>query len=266
MTEPLDVSVVMPTWNRAHYLGASIDAVLAQDVAFRELILADDGSDASTRALLLRHAARPAVRILWRKHCGRPAAVRNAAIRAAAGRYIAFADSDDLWEPGKLRRQFAAWREQPECRWCFTSWSSIDARGGALPAVPRPGYHELHGNLVELLARLSISVALPTVVAERSLLHEAGLFEEGLSCYEDYDLWVRLAARARAAIVTEPLVRVRWHDERMSRGATPTQLRSRAEFFARAARHVRGPVRAGLWLLAARAHSREWVRRARWNS
>jgi len=301
--EPWDVSVVMPTWNRPQYLRASIDAVLAQDIGFRELILADDGSDATTRAVLEAYAARPGVHISWREHCGRPAAVRNAAIRAATGRYIAFADSDDLWEPGKLRRQRETLRARPECRWCFTSWSSIDAHGFARPEIPAPGYHELRGELLDLLATLSISVALPAVVAERALLLEAGLFEESLACYEDYDLWVRLALLAQAAIVDEPLVRVRWHGERFSRGAALRQLRSRAHYFARAGQRVAGPARAVLrrrgaldaarvaglaaqagesdalellrgsfpdgwpsprwWLLALQAHSRRWTRRVR---
>lgn len=299
-----DVSVVMPTWNRPHYLRDSIDAVLAQDVPIRELLIADDGSSAPTRLLLEEYAARPGVRVLWREHCGTPAAVRNAAIGAAAGRYIAFADSDDLWQPGKLRAQLAALDAQPSCRWCFTSWSSVDGEGRALPAIPVPDYRQItRDNLLELLARLAIPVALPSVLVERALLVEAELFEESLRCYEDYDLWVRLAARAPAAVVAEPLVRVRWHDLRFSRGAPLAQLRSRARYFERAERLVRGATRAGLrrlraldeariaglaaragesgtrellrgsfaagwgsprwWLLAMQAHWRLWTRRAR---
>ena len=303
----LDVSVVMPTWNRPRYLGASIDAVLAQDTPFREFIIADDGSDAATRALLRTHAARPGVQVLWHEHCGRPAAVRNAAIRQATGRYIAFADSDDVWNASKLRQQVEALRAHPECRWSFTSWSSIDEGGRALSAIPVPDYArisgQVHGPLLERLAKLSVSVALPSVLAERALLLEAGLFEESLTCYEDYDLWVRLAALSGAAIVESPLVQVRWHDERLSRSSPLAHLQSRASYFGRAAGYVRHASRAGLrrlraldearmaslaaqageadalralhgsfaggwssprwWLLAAQAHSQRWTRFAR---
>lgn len=304
--ENLDVSVVMPTWNRPRYLAASIDAVLAQDRPFREFLIADDGSDAATRALIEDYAARPGVRVLWREHGGKPGAVRNAAIREATGRYVAFADSDDLWSPDKLRRQIEALRARPECRWSFTSWSSIDAEGRGSPQVPVPGYQHfgaLPEALPELLARLTISVALPSVLAERALLVEAGLFEETLGCYEDYDLWVRLAALSTAAIVPAPLVQVRWHEDRISRGSTLAHLRSRARYFERAGRFVPDASRAELrrlqaldaarvaslaaqagerdaleplrgsfpdgwssprwWLLAAQAHSRRWAQRAR---
>jgi GT2 family glycosyltransferase len=300
--EPADVSVIMPTWNRPQYLRASIDSVLAQDIAIRELIIADDGSDAATRAVLECHATRPGVRVLWRDHSGRPAAVRNAAIREAAGKYVAFADSDDLWHPGKLRQQLAALAARPDCRWSFTAWSSIDADQRELPAIPVPDYRHI-GTLLERLATLSISVALPSVLVERALLSEAGPFEESFGSYEDYDLWVRLAALAGAAIVTQPLVQVRWHGERFSRGSPLARLRSRANYFERAGRRVQGPARARLrrlqaldsarvaslaaragdadalavlrdsfpggwssprwWLLAAQAHSRLWTLRAR---
>src|SRR3982750_3251533 len=113
------------------------------------------------------------------------------------------ADSDDVWNANKLRQQVAALRARPECRWSFTSWSSIDAAGRPMPAIPVPDYARISGQasgpLLDRLAKLSISVALPSVLVERALLVEAGLFEESLTSYEDYDLWVRLAALAGAA-------------------------------------------------------------------
>jgi glycosyltransferase involved in cell wall biosynthesis len=241
-----DVSVIMPTWNRTQFLRASIEAVLTQTVPIRELIIADDGSEAPAREMLEQYASRPGIRVLWRSHCGRPAAVRNAALREAAGRYIAFADSDDVWHAEKLARQLETLQSRPGCRWSFGAWSSIDADGRAL-AIPVPDYRRRTGSLVDRVARLSISIALPSVLAERSLLFEAGLFEETLDCYEDYDLWLRLAALAEAAIVFEPLVQVRWHDRRFSRVEPVVSLRNRIQYFERAERQVREPaVRAEL--------------------
>jgi hypothetical protein len=248
---PLDVSVIMPTWNRTQYLRASIEAVLTQTVPIRELIIADDGSEAPARDMLEGYAARPGIRVLWRSHCGKPAAVRNAALRAATGRYIAFADSDDIWHAEKLAQQFVTLQSRPACRWSFGAWSSIDADGQAL-AIPVPDYRGRSGSLVDRVARLAISIALPSVLAERSLLFEAGLFEETLDCYEDYDLWLRLAALAEAAIVCEPLVKVRWHDRRFSRTEPMVALRSRIRYFERALPQVRDPaVRAELQRIRA---------------
>jgi glycosyltransferase involved in cell wall biosynthesis len=260
---PLDVSVVMPTWNRVRFLRASIDAVLAQTAPIRELIIADDGSEAPARALLEEYAARPGIRVLWRERCGIPAAVRNAAIRDASGRYVAFADSDDVWDTDKLARQAAALRARPDCRWSFTSWSCIDVEDQPIPALPDIQQPRT-GPLVDEVARFKTTVALPSVLAERTLLLEAGLFVENLRAYEDYDLWVRLAALSDAARIREPLVKVRRHDEHYLRDEPCVALEARDFYLARAARLVRTPAaRAELRRMRASNSARLWKMRAR---
>jgi glycosyltransferase involved in cell wall biosynthesis len=260
----LDVSVVMPTWNRPELLRLSIESVLAQTSGFRELIVADDGSDAPTRALLEEFAARPRVRVLWRQHRGNPGAVRNAGIHEASGRYIAFADSDDLWHAEKLERQFAALRAEPQCRWCYSASRLIDAQGQpiALPANAMRLFRG--GNLVETLALLETDVPLPSVLAERELLLEAGLFEESLGCYEDYDLWTRLAALSPACVIPDVLVDVRVHDAHFSRGDSNASLSGREMFLGRALRLVRSPdVRRNVLKMRTLTRARLWAMRAR---
>ena len=102
------VSVIMATFNRPQYLGPAIDSVLGQTMTDLELIIADDGSNDATRAVLRSLTADPRVHVLWREHCGNPAAVRNAALREARGEFVAFQDSDDVWLPQKLARQLEA--------------------------------------------------------------------------------------------------------------------------------------------------------------
>lgn len=230
--ETADISIVMPTWNRPQFLRASLDSVLAQSLAFRELIIVDDGSEATTRALLEEFSAHPRVRVSWLNHCGNPGAVRNVGIRQAAGRYVAFADSDDTWHPHKLQRQWAALRAQPECRWSFTASALIDARDQPV-RITVPSTLQSRP-LLESLALLNFGIALPSVVAERALLLDAGLFDEGFGCYADYHLWLRLAARAPAAALREELVNVRLHDGHFARGHGAAALRGREKFLASA--------------------------------
>ena len=298
-----DISIVMPTWNRPQFLRASLDSVLAQDLAFRELLIVDDGSDATSRAFLEEQAARPRVRVLWRDHCGNPGAVRNVGIREAAGRYVAFADSDDTWRPDKLRRQWEALRSQPGCRWSFTAASLIDAGGAPVRLAVPPTTQSRP--LVESLALLDFGIALPSVLVERALLFEAGLFDESFGCYADYHLWIRLAARSPAAALREELVQVRLHGGHLARGNGAAPLRGREQFLASALpliasadvrarvrrmraldaarlarlaagegdadeveRHLRGSRADGgrlprWWLIAAHARARLWSRRTR---
>src|SRR6185503_19365674 len=84
------VSVVLASFVRPQFLVASIESVLAQSMSDFELIVADDGSGERTRALLRSFERDPRVRLLWLEHRGVPAAVRNAAIGVARGRYVAF--------------------------------------------------------------------------------------------------------------------------------------------------------------------------------
>ena len=221
--------------------------MLAQTVAIKELIIADDGSEGPVRGMLEEFAALPRVRVLWRSHVGNPGAMRNAAIREATGTYIAFADSDDAWYPEKLERQFAALRARPECRWSYTSCSHIDAQDQPLPALDAQQRAVHAGTLVETLAQCLARVPLPSVLAERTLLCEAGLFEESMRCYADYDLWIRLAARSAAVAIPEPLVKVRLHAAHFSRGHAFEALSGHRRFLERALPLVHSPpVRASV--------------------
>jgi glycosyltransferase involved in cell wall biosynthesis len=247
-----EVSVVMATWNRPQFLSAAIDAVLAQTTAIRELIIADDGSDRPARQLLEHYAAQPRIRVLWRSHCGRPGMVRNGAIQAASGRYVAFVDSDDVWHPEKLQRQLAALRANPQCRWSYTSWHCIDPNEQPLPLSSDPR-HRLHrGPLLESLAQFRTDVPLPSVLAERTLLFEAGLFDDSMGCYEDYDLWMRMAVIADAVGIPEPLVGLRRHSEHYSRSDGIKTLKGRHRYLERALAQVRSrAVRAELGRMLA---------------
>jgi hypothetical protein len=246
-----DVSVVLPTWNRPRFLRATIDSVLSQTEPIRELLIADDGSDAPTRTLLQEYTNLPQVRVLWRSHCGNPGALRNAAIREARGRYIAFADSDDLWHVDKLARQLAALRARPDCRWCYSASSCIDEYDRTV-LEQDPAQQLRRGSLVESLATFSTTLALPSVIAERSLLFQAGLFDESMRCYADYHLWIRLAGLSDGAALTDSLVSVRRHESHFSRGDAYATAMGRHRYLRQALTQVRSRgVRARLQRMLA---------------
>ena len=110
------VSVILPVRDRIAFLRTAVDSVFSQTHTDWELVIADDGSGPETRDYLRRLELDPRVRVLWREHTGNPAAVRNTALRAARGRYVAFLDSDDAFEPRKIELQLAALAERPRCR------------------------------------------------------------------------------------------------------------------------------------------------------
>jgi glycosyltransferase involved in cell wall biosynthesis len=211
------VSVILPTFNRLRFLRPAVESVYAQTFTDWELVIADDGSDPETRRYLQSLADRPRVTVVWLPHTGRPSMVRNAALLRAAGEYVAFLDSDDLWAARKLERQVETLRTRANCRWCYTAFVGVDACGDPLPeeTVRRWVPHE--GDIFEQVATTSASIRTPSVLATRQLVAQVGGFDEAMLSAEDYDLWLRLALYSEVAIVDEPLVYVRHHDENHSR-------------------------------------------------
>jgi glycosyltransferase involved in cell wall biosynthesis len=209
------VSVILPSFNRPQFLELAVRSVFAQTFSDWEMIVADDGSNEETRQYL-KSIAGPKVRLLWLSHTGNPSAVRNAAVAAASGRYLAFLDSDDEWAREKLQKQIAALQARPQSRWSYTACRHIDEFGRLIPkrrasAAPAP-----EGWIFEQLLTLQIGIAMPTVVAERDLFDEAGGFDEQQRFGEFHDLVLRLALRGEVVVVREQLCSVRTHDEHYS--------------------------------------------------
>jgi glycosyltransferase involved in cell wall biosynthesis len=244
------VSVIMPTFNRREFLPAAIESVFAQTLTDWELIIADDGSAAETRACLAALEDPPRVRVLLLEHCGRPGAVRNAGLREARGEYVAFLDSDDLWLPGKLEQQLAGLRSHPTRRWSYTRFALVDAKGDRL-LPPQGSAPPLPAGWVmgPLLAGTTV-IALPSVLVERKLLEMLGDFDPQLIMCEDDDLWFRLAAASEIDAIDEPLTLVRRHAQHG--GSDAIAWRDRRRVFEKMLR-LHGDHELGLTLRRLRA-------------
>lgn len=207
-TLPL-VSVVIPTYNRAAFLRRAVESVTAQSYPHWELIVADDGSTDDTRAWLAS-VGDPRVRVLPLEHSGNPARVRNQALKAARGQYVAFLDSDDWWEPEKLGLQVAALAAHAECGWSYTGLRRVDEAGREL-AMAGTSWIPEEGFVLDRLVSGDAAVITSTVVVERTLLESLNGFDEGFAVAEDFDLWIRLAERSPVAGVPRVLVARRRH-------------------------------------------------------
>jgi teichuronic acid biosynthesis glycosyltransferase TuaG len=186
------VSVVTPVWNTATTLAETVASVRAQSVEDWEMLLVDDGSSDASRALAEALAAdEPRLRVMgWRDNRG-PAAARNAGIRAAQGRYIAFLDSDDRWRPEKLARQLAVMEGEGEAL-VFSSYQRIDEGGrplGQVRARPRVRYRDaLYGNPIGCL----------TAIYDAGRLGKVEMPD--IRRRQDYGLWLDLLKRIPAAL------------------------------------------------------------------
>jgi glycosyltransferase involved in cell wall biosynthesis len=204
------VSIILPTYNRTRFLRLAVESVFAQTFIDWELIVADDGSDEETKTYL-RGLESARVRVLHLPHSGIPSRVRNAALEVATGRYVAFLDSDDSWEPNKLERQLDRMRAEPECGWSYSAFVIVDAEGVPLASERNRKWTAYYGHIFTQIVRSSASIRTPAVVASTELVRAVGGFDETIDRGEDYDLWMRLALRSPICLVDEPLVRVRRH-------------------------------------------------------
>ena len=115
----MSISVVVPTYNRADLLPATINSILAQTLPPREILIVDDGSYDNTSAILERYA--PQVRVIRIDNSGDMVA-RNTGVRAASGELIAFCDSDDLWAPDFLDCMASLWRAEPNTKAAYSDF------------------------------------------------------------------------------------------------------------------------------------------------
>jgi glycosyltransferase involved in cell wall biosynthesis len=205
------VSVIIPTYNRATFLREAIESVLGQTYKQFELIVVDDGSTDATGKLLRQYGEK--LSILHTGHGG-PSAARNCGIVAARGSHIAFLDSDDVWLPEKLRSQMLFFLEHPEARICQTE--EIWIRSG-VRVNPMKKHKKYSGWIFEQCLPLCI-VSPSSVMIERSVFEEVGLFDEEYPACEDYDLWLRISARYPIYLLDTPLIIKRGgHDDQQSR-------------------------------------------------
>ncbi|TAK85442.1 MAG: glycosyltransferase family 2 protein [Betaproteobacteria bacterium] len=191
------VSAVIPTYNRRRELAAAIASALCQTHRLHEIIVIDDGStDGTWDDLQALAASERSTRVLVRRqeNAG-PSAARNSALRLASGEFIAFLDSDDVWHENKTARQLAVFSAQPDHAMvgCVAEEMNVF-----------PGQRIVPIDTGRLLFRNYFLT--PGVIVRREVLASVGGFAEDMSRCEDYDLWLRIAASHRCALLNEVLM------------------------------------------------------------
>ncbi len=210
MLQPL-VSVIIPTFNRANWVGEAIASVLAQQYERLELIVVDDGSSDHTAHVIRSFGA--ALTVVRQAHAGVSAA-RNHGVATSHGELVAFLDSDDVWQPGKVGAQVALFQQQPQAQVCYTD--EIWIRRG-VRVNPKHIHHKHNGWIfLQSLPRCIISPS--SIMLRRALWDRLGGFDERLPACEDYDLWLRLTATVPVFLLPQPLIVKRGgHADQLSR-------------------------------------------------
>ncbi|MFQ5801288.1 MAG: glycosyltransferase family 2 protein [Candidatus Methylomirabilales bacterium] len=206
------VSVVIPTYNRGDTLPETLQSVFAQTYRDYEVIVVDDGSTDDTPAVM--DPFRDRVHYIYQPNAGQ-ARARNHGVRSARGEFIALLDSDDAWEPELLETEVGVLDRLPEV--VLVSARSTTA-GKASEEFPRT-QDVFWGDLFLKLFQGNF-INTSAVVVRRTCLEAAGGFNERYRCYEDYDLWLRIARWYPVAYVSRSLVRCGRQGDNVSKDRT----------------------------------------------
>ena len=195
----MNISVVIPSYNRKEFLKRSIDSAINQTKKPFEIIVVDDGSTDGTESIIKRHY--DFVKFIKQRNKGVSAA-RNIGIKVSIGEWICFLDSDDEWKKDKLEKQINAMKSNPGYK--FFHSNEIWIKNG-LRINQKKKHKKYGGDIFEKcldMCRISPS----SVMIDKTVFDEVGNFNEDLVVCEDYELWLRICDKYRVFFIDEPLI------------------------------------------------------------
>jgi glycosyltransferase involved in cell wall biosynthesis len=218
----MPVSVIIPTYNRKKFLKEAIHSVLSQSFKELEIIVVDDGSSYKSEWV---ETLDPRLHYIYCAQRGVVAA-RNFGVSISSGEYIAFLDSDDLWEKKKLEKQLSflkAINEEPRISFsgsetkykiCYTDEKWV-RKGEHLNQMKK--HQKYHGHIFEKCLPLCI-ISASSILMEREVFYDLGGFDESFPVCEDYDLWLRMSLRYPIAYLDDKLIVKRGgHSDQLSK-------------------------------------------------
>jgi len=197
------VSIIIPNYNHARFVGGAIHSVLNQDYKNVEIIVVDDGSTDNSHEVIGQFGDQ--VKYIYQENAGLSAA-RNTGIRASKGAFIGVLDADDMYEPAFISTLVSALESNPEAEGIYCGYQFVDQENNLLPQIenrPVPG-DELYEALLDGNFFVPESIFL-----RRYVYDDVGLFDEALRACEDWDVWLRVTKKYRIIHAPEILTRHR---------------------------------------------------------
>lgn len=201
------VSIIIPTYNRAHLISRAIDSVCRQTHSYWELIVVDDGSTDGTQAMVEEYQKKDArIRYVKLPQNQGVSHARNHGVWEAKYDWIAFLDSDDEWYEEKLEKQLT--QMDKEAMMSFCDYGYYSTEGDCLGVCPDPEIAEILKNGYMLPQLLIVPmIGTVTMLLKKDAFLAVGGFDEGLHCLEDYEFTLKFSKQFRICHVNEVLVK-----------------------------------------------------------
>ena len=195
----MNISVVIPSYNRKEFLKRSIDSAINQTKKPFEIIVVDDGSTDGTETMI--KSDYDFVKFIKQKNKGVSAA-RNIGIKVSIGEWICFLDSDDEWKKDKLEKQINAMKSNPGYK--FFHSNEIWIKNGL--RINQKKKHKKYGGDIFDKCLDMCRISPSSVMINKTVFDEVGNFNEDLVVCEDYELWLRICDKYRVFFIDEPLI------------------------------------------------------------
>jgi len=215
------VTVLMPVYNAELYLSVAVESILTQTLKDFEFLIINDGSADKSPEILKKYAAQDKrIKILAQENQGLVVSL-NRGIKEASGKYIARQDADDKSAPDRLKKQVEFLKTHPKVVIAGSCISVIDEKSRIMYR------HALLLNDPELRQELLVRspFAHGSVIFEREIAIEAGLYQQSSWPTEDYDFWLRLSALGEMANLEEDLYLYREHKAGISKKNANLQIK-----------------------------------------
>lgn len=198
------ITIVTPSYNQSRYLEQTIRSVLDQDISSIEYFVIDGGSTDSSVEIIRKYEKQLAG---WmsEKDQGQADAI-NKGFKRAGGEFVAWLNSDDVYQPGAIQKALEIFQRHPEVGIVYGDVLSIDAEGNVFNLQTFKPYS------VEDLMAFNI-ISQPAVFMRRSVLEQAGLLDLSYHLLLDHHLWLRMACLAPIVYVPRTLAAARYHTE-----------------------------------------------------
>jgi glycosyltransferase involved in cell wall biosynthesis len=198
------VSIILPVYNGEKYIYETIQSILTQNYYNWELIVVDDGSKDSTSIIVKNFTKDLRVKYYYKKNEGQSKA-RNFGLKKSTGSYIAFIDSDDLWNKDKLKLQILFLNEF-NYSFVFNNFFIIDENSKIIGENCLDSNENTNENLLS-----KDYIGILTVMFKKSIINEVGYFDENLTNAEDWDYWIRISTQYKLGFLNLSLAYYRQH-------------------------------------------------------
>ena len=218
------VSVIIPTYNRSHFVCRAIKSVLSQTYQDFEIIVVDDCSTDNSEEVI-KSLKDERIRYIRHETNRGGSATRNSGIVAAQAEYIGFLDDDDEWLPEKLEKQMTAFATAPsKVGVIYSGFSYVSERSREIEFDVIPN---MRGNIFDVLLEGCILASM-TPIIRKSCFQIAGLFDETMPSCQDWDMWIRISRYYDFDFIPEVLAKYNVHGKQVSINLN-TNIKARAK-------------------------------------